>query len=116
MRVSKSKLAHLRDHDDNDRVSIQSISAKNDKPLKTLRNVNDDEPTRNLRNDYASPSPSKTLKPCDSSDPRSSSSSISKSKSKSKAVAVKQKSETSRNVKDSGDRDRGTKRKFGEHL
>lgn len=111
-RDSKTKLAHLRGHDD-DGVSIPSISAEKDKPFKTLRNVNDDEPTRNLRKDYPSPSPSKTLRPCDSSDPRSG---TSISKSKAKTVVVKQKSETSRdspNVKASGDRDRGTKRKFG---
>ncbi|CAH8279214.1 unnamed protein product [Arabidopsis lyrata] len=93
---SKAKLAQLRG------VSVPSISAKKDnKPLKTLRNVNVSE-------DYASPSPSKTLKPCDSSDhPRSSCGS---SVSKAKTVVVKQKSETSRdspNVKD-----RGMKRKF----
>nr|AFJ66161.1 hypothetical protein 11M19.2 [Arabidopsis halleri] len=93
---SKAKLAQLRG------VSVPCISAKKDnKPLKTLRNVNVSE-------DYASPSPSKTLRPCDSSDhPRSSCGS---SVSKAKTVVVKQKSETSRdspNVKD-----RGMKRKF----
>lgn len=100
MQNSKAKLAQLRG------VSVPSISAKKDnKPLKTLRNVNVSE-------DYASPSPSKTLKPCDSSDhPRSSCGS---SVSKAKTVVVKQKSETSRdspNVKD-----RGMKRKFGNHF
>ncbi|ESQ43491.1 hypothetical protein EUTSA_v10013209mg [Eutrema salsugineum] len=111
LRVSKSKLAHLRGHDD-------GVSKKN-KPLKTLRNVNDDdESSRNFtpsrkEKDFPSPSPSKTLKPCDSSDPRSSSSI---SKSKAKTVVVKQNSETSSRdspiVKASRDRDRGTKRKF----
>ncbi|EOA13242.1 hypothetical protein CARUB_v10026271mg [Capsella rubella] len=91
---SKAKLDQLRGVS-----SVPSNSAKKDnKPLKTLRNVSED---------YASPSPSKTLRSCDSSDhPRSSSSSVSKAKT----VLVKQKTEPSRdspNVKD-----RGTKRKF----
>ncbi|XP_010442579.1 PREDICTED: protein tipD-like [Camelina sativa] len=85
---SKAKLAQLR-----------GVSSVPSKPLKTLRNVSED---------YASPSPSKTLRPCDSSDhPRTSSAS---SVSKAKTVVVKPKSEPSRdspNVKD-----RGTKRKF----
>nr|AFJ66201.1 hypothetical protein 7G9.6 [Boechera stricta] len=90
---SKAKLAQLRG------VSVPSISAKKDnKSLKTLRNVSED---------YASPSPSKALRPCDSSDhPRSSSSSISKVKT----VVVKQKSEPSRDSPNV--QDRGTKRKF----
>nr|AFJ66234.1 hypothetical protein 34G24.33 [Capsella rubella] len=95
---SKAKLDQLRGVS-----SVPSNSAKKDnKPLKTLRNVSED---------YASPSPSKTLRSCDSSDhPRSSSSSVSKAKT----VLVKQKTEPSRdspNVKD-----RGTKRKFGKHF
>lgn len=95
---SKAKLAQLRG------VSISSSSAKKDdnKSLKTLRNVSED---------YASPSPSKTLRPCDSSDhPRSSSSSVSKAKT----VVVKQKAETSRDSPSV--KDRGTKRKFGNHF
>ncbi|KAL1203407.1 WD repeat-containing protein VIP3 [Cardamine amara subsp. amara] len=84
LRDSKAKLAQLRGV-----------------PLKTLRNVNGDE------KDYVSPSPSKTLKPCDTSDHPRGSSSISKTKT----FVVKQKSESS-NIKASGDRNRGTKRKF----
>ncbi|CAH2070403.1 unnamed protein product [Thlaspi arvense] len=122
LRDSKAKLAHLRGHDDGVSVPSISNSKKDSEPLKTLRNVNDDESSRNLtpsKKDYPSPSRSKTLKPCDSSDPRSSSSS-SISKSKAKTVVVKQKSEPSSrdspNVKASRDspnvKDRGTKRKF----
>lgn len=89
LRDSKAKLAQLRGV-----------------PLKTLRNVNGDEP---FRKDYVSPSHSKTLKPRDSSDHPRSSSSISKAKT----FVVKQKSDSSNISKASGDRDRGTKRKFG---
>uniref|UniRef100_A0A1J3ISN3 Uncharacterized protein n=1 Tax=Noccaea caerulescens TaxID=107243 RepID=A0A1J3ISN3_NOCCA len=101
LRDSKAKLCHLRGHDDG--VSFQSnTSVKRDKPLKTLRNVNDDDDeatTRNL-------TPSKILKPCDSSDPRSSSI----SKSNVKTVVVKHKSETS--SRDSPNVKASLKRKF----
>ncbi|KAF2579543.1 hypothetical protein F2Q68_00001174 [Brassica cretica] len=64
-RLPTELLANLRGHDDG--VSVPSVSsAKKVNPLKTLRNVNDDESTKNFtpsRKEYPSPSPSKILKP-----------------------------------------------------
>ncbi|CAN8253430.1 unnamed protein product [Cochlearia groenlandica] len=108
LRDSKAKLSHLRGHVDE--VSTQSISTKIDTtPLKKtlIRNVND-ETTRDItpcKKVYASPSPSKILKPCYSSDHRTSSSSGSISKSKAKAKI---------GLKASVDRVKGTKRKLEE--
>ncbi|CAN7006459.1 unnamed protein product [Brassica rapa subsp. trilocularis] len=124
LRDSKAKLANLRGHDDG--VSVPSVSsAKKENPLKTLRNVNDDESTRNVtpsRKEYhnsslptsnSSISKSKTNTPVVVKQKPETSSRDSISNSKSKTVVVKQtSSRDSPNLKASRDRDRGTKRKF----